>query len=74
MYVSLIRTRQISELVQRFRESPMGEFGAGEGQSVSVEGTRGKGRSREVRIGSYGGQTQAVKYVERGDKAATGVT
>ena len=52
----------------------MREFGAGEGQSVSVEGKRGKGRSREVQIGSNGGQTQAVKYVERGDKAATGVT
>ena len=52
----------------------MREFGAGEGQSVSVEGKRGKGRSREVQIGSYGGQTQAVKYVERGDEAATGVT
>ena len=74
MYVSLIRTRQISELAQRFRESPMREFGAGEGQSVSVEGKRGKGRSREVQIGSNGGQTQAVNYVERGDKAATGVT
>ena len=52
----------------------MREFGAGEGQSVSVEGKRGKGRSREVQIGSYGGQTQAVNYVEGGDKAATGVT
>ena len=52
----------------------MREFGAGEGQSVSVEGKRGKGRSREVQIGSNRGHTQAVKYVERRDKAATGVT
>ena len=52
----------------------MREFGAGEGQSVSVEGKRGKGRSREVQIGSNGGQRQAVKYVEPEDKAATGVT
>ena len=52
----------------------MREFGAGEGQNVSVEGKRGKGRSREVQIGSNGGQTRAVKYVERRDKAATGVT
>ena len=52
----------------------MREFGAGEGQNVSVEGKRGKGRSREVQIGSNGGQTQAAKYVEQRDKAATGVT
>ena len=52
----------------------MREFGAGEGRSVSGEGKRGKGRSREVQIGSNRGHTQAVKYVERRDKAATGVT
>ena len=52
----------------------MREFGAGEGQSVSVEGKPGKGRWREVQIGSHGGQTHGVKYVERGYKAATGVT
>ena len=52
----------------------MREFGAGEGRSVSVEGKRGKRRSRHVQIGGNGGQTQAVKYVERRDKAATGVS
>ena len=44
----------------------MREFGAGEGQSVSVEGKRGKGCSREVQIGPNRGQTQAIKYVEGG--------
>ena len=52
----------------------MREFGAGEGQSVSVRGKREKGRTEEVQIGSNGGQTQAAKYVERRVKAATGVT
>ena len=59
--------------MQRFRGSPMREFGAGEGQSVSVGGKREKGCTEEVQIGLNGGQTQAAKYVERRDKAATGV-
>ena len=67
-------TRRISELVQRFKESPTREFGEGEGQSVSVGGKRDKGSTEEVRIGSNGRQTRAQKYVERRDKAATGVT